>query len=115
MSDISRPIPACDFRLNLFVEDPGDARGEIPNGDLFAAGDVEGVPVRLLHFERQPARAGDIVDTDEVPELLAIFVDERRIPVQKTRRKNGEYAGVRIGKRLVRSVDIEESQRHGRN
>ena len=57
---------ARDFRFDLFVEYLGHPRGEIANVDLPAARDVEGMPIRLLYFERQPAGSSDIVNTDEI-------------------------------------------------
>jgi hypothetical protein len=35
-------------------------------------------------FKGEPARLGDVVDADEVPELLAVFEDDRTFAVQQS-------------------------------
>ena len=61
--------------------------------------------------EREAAGARHIAHMNEVALLEAVLVDERRPPVQKARREDRQNAGVRVGKRLTRTVDIEKTQR----
>src|SRR5205085_220690 len=76
-----------------------------------AAADVEYAADRFGLFEGEQEGLRYIVDMDEIPPLIAILEDHRRLAIQQSRGKDGEHAGIGIGQRLSRTVDIEEPER----
>jgi hypothetical protein len=67
-------------------------------------------PPRRLHRELEGA--GDVLHMDEVAQLCAVLVDERRLPVQQAAGEDREHAGVGVRERLARPEDVEEPERH---
>ena len=51
-------------------------------------------------------------DMDEVAALLAVLEDHRLLAVEQARGEDREHAGIGIGERLARAVDVEQPQAH---
>ena len=81
---------------------------------LSPAADVDDATVGTVAVEREPARARNVVDADEVAPLAAVLEDQRRPAVQEPRGEDREHAGVGVRQRLARAVDVEEAQRDRR-
>src|SRR3954467_5187554 len=67
---------------------------DFEDGKVLSAADVEDALGRVRHLQRQPAGLRDIVYADEVAPLQAVLIDQRRLPIQKTRSEDGEHARV---------------------
>ena len=65
---------------------------------------------RRLGLEREHDGPHDVRDVGEVARLLAVLEDDRRAGVEQTRGEDRGHAGVRVGERLARPVDVEEAQ-----
>ncbi len=65
-----------------------------------------------LGLQGQQDPAHDVAHMDEVARLFAVLEDHRRVPVEQARSEDRGHPGIRIGERLVGSVDVEEAQRH---
>ncbi len=74
--------------------------------------DVEHFAGRTRVDQRLGKGARHVADIDKVAPLLAVLEDHRPLPVREPRRKDREHAGVRIGERLARAVDVEQAQAH---
>jgi hypothetical protein len=47
----------------------------------------------------------------EIAALVAVLENHRRAIVEEARAENSEHAGIGVGERLVRAVNVEEAQR----
>src|SRR5581483_1741148 len=116
VADIADPVLSADVHGNtLPAHHLSEAAGEFANGVMASAADVEHAAGGIRAFQGEAGRARNIVDADEVALLLAIFEDEGRMSVEQARGEDGHHAGIRIGKRLARTVDVEETEGDGRN
>src|SRR5204862_8259711 len=115
MAHITDTAFAGDFRLDRHTERVSEQSRRVFDADRRAAADIEGTPDGVIADQRQATGLGDIIDIDEIAALLAIFEDQWRAVVQQTRGKNRQDAAIGVRERLVRPVDIEEPQRHGRD
>jgi hypothetical protein len=87
------------------VADGGDPAGQLMDGSD-ARPDVEAAGLGCGPLHRSEYRVDDDVDKDEIAHDPTVFVDLQRALLARQSREEGDYSGVRIGKRLARSVDI---------
>ena len=85
----------------------------LPDADILPAADIEHPAHGLGTLQRQHESAGHVLDMHEIAPLRAVFEDKRRFAIQQPRREDREHARIGIGKRLARSIDIEQSQGDG--
>ena len=88
---------------------------DLQDGARTAGAEVDGMAGRRLGLERQQDPAHDVAHVDEVARLLAVLEDHRRAAVEQARGEDRGHAGVGVGQRLPRAVDVEEAQRHRRD
>ena len=67
-------------------------------------------PAAARAVDRQAKRLGDVADMHEVAMLAAILEDQGRLPVQQSRTKVGQHAGIGIGQCLSGSEHVEQPQ-----
>src|SRR5882724_7156729 len=112
MAYITRSIFLCELGSNLRIHGPRQFSGYFTNGNWLARSDVQGHAISLRRFHGQQVSADYIFHADEVTQLSSIFKDQRRVAIDESRGKDCGHAGIRIGKRLSRSVNIEITQSH---
>jgi hypothetical protein len=115
VTHVADPALAGDLGLDRGAERVGQQARDPADRDLLAAVDVQRLADRGVAFQSQPAGLGDVADIDEVATLLAILEDQRRPVVQEPRREDRENPAIGVAVRLMRSIDIEEAQRHRRD
>src|SRR3546814_7992855 len=86
-----------------------DWSSDVCSSDLTRA-NIEGFACRLRKLQRIGKGAGDIANMDKVAPLLAVLEDHRRLPVEQPGGEYGEDAGIGIGQRLPRPIDVEQPQ-----
>jgi hypothetical protein len=64
---------------------------------------------RLWQFQCIDKGARHVAHMDEVAPLLAILEDHRLLAVEETSGENRKYAGIGIGQRLARPIDVEKA------
>src|SRR5262249_35423888 len=114
VANITSAVAARDFRLDVFLtQDAGDALRNFYDRVLISAAHVEDLSDSFASFQRQPACLYDVVDVDEVPDLIAVFKDHRRLLVQQARCEDRKHPPVGIRQRLPRAIDVEEAKSDG--
>src|SRR5215469_43471 len=104
--------PRCTkYRVQLVPGHLADHGGELEDADFGARADVPDAgtaPVccRQISVHRVP-------DVDKVPGLLAVAVDHRPLPRERTRAEDRHHAHL-AGRVLSRPVDVREPQHHVR-
>ncbi len=68
--------------LECGVDCVPDHASKLVDRDPAAAADVQYLAVRRVAREQLPVRGHDILDVSEIPRLLAVAVDHRRLAVQ---------------------------------
>jgi hypothetical protein len=86
-----------------------DHAGELEQRRRRAGADVHEDPV-AGRDSRRGERRDDVVDEDEVTDDRAVLVDVDRLPAQSHLREQADDAGVRVGERLPRAVDVLQTQ-----
>src|SRR5690349_99595 len=81
-------------------------RVTVPTANIDDVASSEGV----LHGKTERAR--DVSHMHEVPLLLTVFKDQRRLSVQQTGTEVGKDTGIRIGKCLPWTEYVEQPQGH---
>ena len=83
LADVAGSPLAEGLGLDVDVEGLPEPVGDLEHRDALAAPDVQHLPGRSVGFERQPARAGDVEDGDEVAPLAAVLEDKWRPAIQE--------------------------------
>src|SRR5690606_17664053 len=116
MPNVALPEFTGDQRFEIFLSERfANAGGHFANRAIRAAADVENLIDGGGRFIGEAASAGDIVNTDDIPYLVAVFEDHRRVSVEQAGSENREDGGVGIGEGLMNSVGVEESKSDGGN
>src|SRR5262249_50874555 len=89
-----------------------DALGQLENGDLFIAADVEDVAFSLLRLGQHQDTADDVLDRREAARLLAIAEHQNRLVAQRTGDHVGNHHAVGAG--LARTAGVEAAYRDDR-
>src|SRR5690606_10110045 len=111
MPDIADAIIPGNFRLQMiFTQYLTDFAGNLLNAVIFAAADIEDLAVRIAVFQCKHAGLGNVMPAAAIAPLPSIFRNNGRFGVKHTRREKRQYASIRIGKRLTRTVDIKKPQ-----
>ena len=87
----------------------------LADGVAAAAADVDCQTGHARRLQGQTARAGDVVDTDEVAPLQTVLENQRRSVVEEARGKDREHTGVGIGQGLARPEHVEEARHDDRH
>ena len=74
--------------------------------------DVERAADRAGQLQRVRERARHVRRVNEITALLTVLEDHRLLPVEQPRGEDREHAGIRVGERLARAVDVEQPQAH---
>src|SRR5919112_5548077 len=82
----------------------------LADGAVLAAADVVDLSRRLLVLESESEGLRYVLDMDEVPALLAVLEDHRRLAVVEPRREDCQHARVGVRERLARAVDVPQAQ-----
>ena len=114
MADVAFPVLPHDLGLELDAEQLGQQLGEVEDRRGLAGTDVDGLVVERVVLEGQQVGPHDVAHVDEVARLAAVFEDERRLPVEKTRGEDGARARVGVRERLTGPVHVEVTKRDGR-
>ena len=102
MADVAVAASAGDGRRDVFVHRGGERRGDFLDADALPAAHVQRQPVRPVLADRRDIGPGNVLNVDEIPSLLTVFEDQRRLVLQQTAAENRRHAGVGIGKGLAR-------------
>ena len=116
IADIADAAFPRDFRLDFLLSK--HARHLLRNVEdriIAAAADVKGPAHRRVALQCQPAGFGDIAGVDKIAALLPVLENQRRPFIEQAGSEDRQNAAVRIGERLVGSIDVEEAQCHGRD
>src|SRR6476620_6632347 len=73
-----------------------------------AAADIQHIAHGTRMLERDQEGARDVLHMHEIAPLLAILEYHRTFAVEQPRGKDREHAGIWIGERLARAIDVEE-------
>src|SRR5205814_2363569 len=112
MPDVADTVLARDLGLDvLLAKDGGNAPRDLTHGVRLSTTNVVDVAGRIVGLEREATGARDVVHAHEIPALLAILENRRRMLIEEPRGENGEHAGIGIRECLTRSVDVEETER----
>ncbi len=109
MADVANAIFVRDLRRDmLLAERFGQLARDVVHGDRTAAADVQHLARCRGIFIGAAATFDDILDMHEVPALPTILEDAGRLAVEQPRREDREHAGIGVGERLARAIDVEE-------
>ena len=101
--------------VDVDAELPDERLGDVEHADAAAGAEVDRLVVGGVGVERQQQALHDVLDVDEVAALPAVLEDHRRLAVQQPAAEDRRHAGVGVGQRLARAVDVEEAERDRRD
>ena len=101
----------CGRDVHAELADEG--LGHVQHADAPPGAEVDRLVVGGVGLERQQQALHDVLDVDEVAALAAVLEDHRRLAVQQPAAEDGGHAGVGVGQRLARPVDVEEAEGDG--
>src|SRR5690349_22028285 len=114
MPDVAGAVFAGDLGRNGHAEFGREHAGDVRDGDRLAGTHVQCHAVGLFAVHGQQVRLDDVVNAYEIALLTTVFEYQRCAAIEQTRGEDSRYAGIRIGKRLAWTVDIEVTHRHDR-
>ena len=107
-----RALPTISGSMLVACPSPAPAARDLGDGAVPARADIEHLARRLGQLQRIGEGARHVATCDEIAALPAILEDHRRLAVEQARGEDREHAGIGIGERLARPVDVEEAQAH---
>jgi len=114
VADVADPVLADDLGGDVVAaHDARQPRGDGLHRLRTSAADVEHLARGLRRLQREAAAASDVVHADEVALLQSILEDLRCAAIEQARSEDRQHARIRIGKRLSRTVGVEETQGNG--